>query len=170
MKQLNGTKLSNYWGSELWIFLWYLRASKLRKVQSQEGHANLTPNGHSTHVHIWQPGRLMVPLCTPEHGIYRPFWFLPHSGEGVSYGQGWLPQKLGRQLRRGPLVPVQSPELQEQRLQVQLLWTPEGQLWYSGSGGMATSFRWGWGRGHGGMWYSSPQEPIKTLCLWSCHS
>ena len=34
-------------------------------------------NGHSTYKHIWQPGRLTVPCCTPQPGICKPFW-CPH--------------------------------------------------------------------------------------------
>ena len=43
-----------------------------------------------------------------------------------------------------------------------------GWLGYGGSRGMAANFGLGWGRGHGGMWYSSPQEPTQTLCFQSC--
>ena len=76
----------------------------------------------------------MAPHCTPQPGICTSSWCAPHSGEGVSCGQGWLPPKLVRQLRREALVPVQSSQLQEQRLQVQLLWTPEGAAWIWGHG------------------------------------
>ena len=64
------------------------------------------------------------------------FWCPPHSGKGVWYGWRWLPPKLGRQLRRGPLVPVQSPKLQDFGLLRE-------QLGYGGSGGLTTSFGWG---------------------------
>ena len=83
------------------------------------------PNGHGAHLHIWQHGRLMVPHCTPQPDIYRPFWCPPHSGEGVSYGQGWLPPKLGRQPRRRSSVPIHFSQLQEQRVWVWLLQTPD---------------------------------------------
>ena len=82
---------------------------------------------------------------------------------------GWLPSKLGRQVKREPLVPARPLPPQKQRLQVQFLQTPEGWMGYSGSGSMAEFFGVGWGGVQGGMWYSSPQEPIQTLHLWSCY-
>ena len=39
------------------------------------------------------------------------------------------------------------------------------QLWL----GQDRIFMWGWDRGNGRVRYGSPQEPIETLCLWSCH-
>ena len=44
--------------------------------------------------------------------------------------------------------------------------------WWLGNGhgwGRMVFFRWGWGRETGGVGYSSPQKPVKTLCLWSTY-
>ena len=43
-------------------------------------------------------------------------------------------------------------------------WLGNGQSW----GGMVF-FRWRWSRGTGGVGYSSLQEPVKSLCLWSTY-
>ena len=42
-KKLNSVNKKKIFYWLTWIFLWLLRASKLRKVFVQEGHANLTP-------------------------------------------------------------------------------------------------------------------------------
>ena len=67
---------------------------------------------------------------------------LPTAGKGVLCWWGW--PELERQLIREPPVPVQPLQLQEQRLQVWLLQTPEGVdgiWWWREHGGIFM----GWG-------------------------
>ena len=139
--------LSNYRGSEPWIFLWHLRLSELRNVQPQEGHADLTPKWawHTcAHIVTWEvDGPLLQPLTWH---LYTPLMPPTFRQRSVMW-MGMATSKVWETADEGPLVPVQSPQLQLQRLQVQLL---RGQLGYGG-GGYGNIFGWGWGRGHGGM-------------------
>ena len=43
-------------------------------------------------------------------------------------------------------------------------WLRNGGRW-----SIVVVFGWGGIKNMGGMRYSSPQEPVQTLCLWSCH-
>ena len=109
----------------------------------QVGHANLTSKwslhmcaqmaahevgGLSLHLSTWHLYTLLMP---------------PIASKGVPCGWGWLPPKLGRQMKSESLVPGQPLQLQEQRLQVQVLQTPEGSdgIWWQWENGGI--FGWG---------------------------
>ena len=68
-------------------------------------------------------------------------------------------------LERELPVPAFLSLPRDQRLQVPDSQASEGVagkwLWLGQDG----ILRWGWGRGTGGVGYSSPQEPVKTLHL-----
>ena len=127
-------------------------------------------NGLYAHVCIWQPRRLMAPYYTPQPDIYKPFWHPHIQAKGCHMDRDGYLQGSGDNQGRGPLCQSTFLSLESRGFRFDSFRLLRGQLGYSGSRGMMTSFMWGWGREHGGMWYSSHQEPVQTLYLWSCNS
>ena len=103
-----------------------LRASELRKVLVQEGHTNLTPKWSLQTCAQMSAHEVDSPSLHPSTQALYTFLCPPTAGKGVPFGWGWPPPELEKQLERGLPVPVQLPQPQEWRLQVQLLWTSEG--------------------------------------------
>ena len=126
------TKKEFYCNSQLWTFLWCLRASQFRKVLVQERHTNLTPKWSlCTCVHI-AACEVDGPSLHPQPGIYTPFW-CPHiQAKGCHVGGNGYLESLWDSW--GGSLWCQS----NQRLQVQLLQTPEEATW----------IWWQWGHGN----------------------
>ena len=150
---------------QLWVFLWHLRTSRLKKVLLQRGHTNLTPSVPFTHGHWWWPVRLMAPLCNLQPGTDILTWYPPFGFSGVAYGPVCLSSGAG----------VAAGEADDSGLACG--------IWGLRSCGLLRGVDWemvelgvrqdlftgGWEGRRAGAWGDSPQEPIDTFCLWSCY-